>query len=282
MEKVVIEYNKKQKAEIGNNEIKKDTLTGYIYIIKSKKTEDVYIGSTIHPILKRFKQHIYNFGSGKCSSEQIIKYGDSFCELLETYNYNNVIELRNREKELIKNKRYKCTNIIWNTVEDDDIINDDSSANTNNNLLNYAIKEFPNAKNFEDCFDKDKITDEMKQKCLNKYYTDGAVYLLSELCDIGRSKRPIHCTDVNRLNFIIKRKGKWSKDISGKKIKKLIMPIIDIVYHGIYTKMVEKTGDIAEYMECIESLSPKRQKNDLKKLWIHVVCYFIINIRNLL
>ena len=35
--------------------------TGYIYIIKSKKTDDVYIGSTKHNILKRFKSHEHNY-----------------------------------------------------------------------------------------------------------------------------------------------------------------------------------------------------------------------------
>jgi hypothetical protein len=101
--------------------------TGYIYIIKSKKTDDVYIGSTKHTILKRFKYHErdFNEGKNKCSSKDIIKYGDAYCELLEKVIYDDIKELRNKEKEIIKSKKYNCVNIVWNTLEEDDVIDKD-------------------------------------------------------------------------------------------------------------------------------------------------------------
>lgn len=97
---------------------------GYIYIIKSKKTDNVYIGSTKHNILKRFKMHENNYAHdiNSCTSREIIKYGDAFVELLEKFEYNDIKELREREKDFIQSKKFPCVNISWNTKEDDDII----------------------------------------------------------------------------------------------------------------------------------------------------------------
>jgi hypothetical protein len=98
--------------------------TGYIYIIKSNKTDNVYIGSTKHNILKRFKSHEHDFAhnTNNCSSKEIIKYGDAYCEILEKIKYDDIKNLREREKEIIQSKKYKCINSMWNTLEEDDVI----------------------------------------------------------------------------------------------------------------------------------------------------------------
>jgi hypothetical protein len=92
----------------------KDYSKGLIYIIKSKNTDDVYIGSTIVPINTRFKKHLTNFRLNKLgkdnyvSSSKILEYGDCYIELLESYPCNDKIELLAREG--MHQQNIKCIN----------------------------------------------------------------------------------------------------------------------------------------------------------------------------
>lgn len=83
--------------------------TGYIYAIKSKMTNDVYIGSTTQSIHIRFiihksthKKYLLN-GLKYMSSYDIMDFGDAYIELLEQIEYNEKIELTNCEGFWIKN-----------------------------------------------------------------------------------------------------------------------------------------------------------------------------------
>jgi hypothetical protein len=55
-------------------------MIAYIYIIKSKNSPKVYIGSTIQTLENRFKGHK---NSKKVQSKYVIEQGDSTIELLE-------------------------------------------------------------------------------------------------------------------------------------------------------------------------------------------------------
>jgi hypothetical protein len=117
-----------------------------------------------------------------------------------------IAEKVKQEIELLKKdipKEYNHNNIINNTTNNNDnsiTNNNDNSINTTNNinLLQYINNNYPDAKNFEDCFKKENITDDMKKMCDNKYYYDGAVYLITELSTKDESTRPIHCADASR------------------------------------------------------------------------------------
>jgi hypothetical protein len=155
--------------------------TGYIYIIKSKKVDDVYIGSTKHTMLKRFKQHEYDFDTGKniCSSMNIIKYGDAYCELLENVKYDEINELRNKEKDIIQSKKYKCVNTKWNTSEDDDIVEDIKSEKKMKKKEEQLKEQNEISQKILTYFEKDKLYsyDEFRNKIkiiypLNDYIKD--------------------------------------------------------------------------------------------------------------
>jgi hypothetical protein len=106
-------------------ENKQDTKTGYIYKIVSESTDNIYIGSTIYSINKRFKGHLYDYkkrndiielkeGEGM-SSYSIIKYGNAKVELIEEVKYNDIKELHIREadhiminKDKVINKQLPC------------------------------------------------------------------------------------------------------------------------------------------------------------------------------
>jgi predicted RNA-binding Zn-ribbon protein involved in translation (DUF1610 family) len=86
----------------------KDYKKGKIYIIRSKQTDKVYIGSTIQRLCKRKGQHkekylkYLNGESNFVCSYDILKYDDWYLELLENYPCNSKEELLKREGELIQ------------------------------------------------------------------------------------------------------------------------------------------------------------------------------------
>ena len=80
-------------------------MKGNIYIITSKQTDKVYVGSTVKTLKKRFRDH----KSGKdCSSVEILKYGDAEIKLIECYECEDEEQLKNREGEY--QREYNCVN----------------------------------------------------------------------------------------------------------------------------------------------------------------------------
>jgi hypothetical protein len=142
--------------------------TGYIYIIRSKKTDNVYIGSTKHTILKRFKQHEheYDTGKNKCQSHNIIKYGDAFCEKLEIIKYDDIKELRNRERDIIQSNEYKCVNTMWNTREEDDVVHNEKTTKKSIKNIEKNTKDKIIAEKIIDIFELD--VEYSKDEFMNK------------------------------------------------------------------------------------------------------------------
>ena len=93
--------------------------SGKIYKIITNKTKDVYVGSTIKELSKRYCQHVYNYKNKinnkkynkKLSSYEILKHGECGCEikLIEEYKCNSSRELHKREEYWINNTKY-CVN----------------------------------------------------------------------------------------------------------------------------------------------------------------------------
>lgn len=84
-----------------------------IYVIRSYKTDNVYIGSTTQSLSKRFALHVGHFKSQKkyYSSFEILKYGDSYIELLEEYPCDTKEQLLRKEGELIRQTN-NCVNKV--------------------------------------------------------------------------------------------------------------------------------------------------------------------------
>lgn len=89
-------------------------MEGKIYIIKSKQSDKVYIGSTTQSLNVRLRCHKKDYKlylEGKRSfltSFEIIKFEDCCIELLEEYPCENKNQLHKREGEFIK--IYNCVN----------------------------------------------------------------------------------------------------------------------------------------------------------------------------
>ena len=90
---------------------------GKIYTIRSPQTDEIYIGSTIDTLSKRFYKHKNDFKrwkTGKYSyvtSYKILEYDDCYIELLEMCPCNNKMELTRKEGELIRANE-KCVNKV--------------------------------------------------------------------------------------------------------------------------------------------------------------------------
>ena len=96
-----------------------DYSQGKIYILKSKNTDDVYIGSTKETLEERFHLHMIHYYKWLrtkkyyCTSFEIIKQGEIYIELLENYPCETKKELRLKEGEYQRmmdcvNKRIEC------------------------------------------------------------------------------------------------------------------------------------------------------------------------------
>ncbi len=100
---------------------------GKIYKVFSKQTNDIYVGSTIQELKKRFGEHkkVYNdFINNKSyakSSVELMKYDDVEIELIELYPCKSELELRIREQYYIDTLKtsYNVINKI-NAVADKD------------------------------------------------------------------------------------------------------------------------------------------------------------------
>ena len=89
---------------------------GKVFSIRSHQTDDVYIGSTISPLSKRFACHKQGFKEWKVgkknrymASYEILKYDDAYIELIEEFNCNSRMELLKQEGKIIRSTE-NCVN----------------------------------------------------------------------------------------------------------------------------------------------------------------------------
>ena len=90
--------------------------TGKLYCIRSYKTDEIYIGSTMQKyISQRFGDHLKHYRKylrGErtyISSFKIIELGDAYVELIEDCGDISVMELRKKEGEKIRDEK-NCVN----------------------------------------------------------------------------------------------------------------------------------------------------------------------------
>lgn len=90
---------------------KRDYQNSKIYVIRSHKTKDIYIGSTTQEIAKRLIDHRTKFNqykNGTCNyitSFDVIKHNDAYIELIENYPCNSKKQLEQRESEIIESMK---------------------------------------------------------------------------------------------------------------------------------------------------------------------------------
>ena len=81
---------------------------GFVYKIISDNVNSVYIGSTTKPLKFRLSQHnsalkhYLNTQNRYISSIEVLIFGSCKIELIEEYQYNNINDLRKRERHYIE------------------------------------------------------------------------------------------------------------------------------------------------------------------------------------
>lgn len=116
-----------------------------IYIIKSKHTDMVYIGSTRRSLKSRFMLHksgykkwINNSGN-YVTVYDILKHDDAFIEPLETVSCRNDIELKQKEREYYEKYKSKCINKNRPHTTDEEKAIQRKHFNDRNNPIYNAI-----------------------------------------------------------------------------------------------------------------------------------------------
>ena len=98
---------------------------GKIYIIKSNKTDDVYVGSTCKKLYIRMFSHISQYKRSlldvkfrNCRSYKILKYSDAYIELIEDFPCKTKRELLDREGEITRQTPNHVNVIIQGRTND--------------------------------------------------------------------------------------------------------------------------------------------------------------------
>jgi len=144
---------------------------GKIYKITSLNTTDIYIGSTIHPLLcQRFSKHNSGYknwlkdnNKTYCSSYKVLKYGDCKIELIKLFPCSCIDELHAEEGK--HQRELKCVNknISGRTKKEYRIDNKEKKTEQNSE---YRINNKDNIKQYYQD-NKEKITDYKSE-----YYID--------------------------------------------------------------------------------------------------------------
>ena len=80
-----------------------DYKLGKIYQIWSPNTDEVYIGSTVQPLHKRFHDHKTTLTSKKyTTAREVLKCGEAKIELIEDYPCEKKSELNRREGQVMR------------------------------------------------------------------------------------------------------------------------------------------------------------------------------------
>ena len=84
---------------------------GKIYCIRSPNTEQIYIGSTVDTLCRRFSKH-KNSKTNQTQSKILFDAGDAYIELIELYPCNSKEELNKREGEIMRATLNCCNRYI--------------------------------------------------------------------------------------------------------------------------------------------------------------------------
>lgn len=178
---------------------------GKIYSIRSYSRPDlIYVGSTTQLLSIRFGKHKV---SNNTTSNQIIKIGDAYIELIENYSCNSRNELNKREGEIIRSM--DCVNKL---------------------IAGRTRKEYYN-ENIEELRQKDREYKSKNQEKIKKYREDN-----KEKMKQYRKDNSIKANDRSKLHYIKNKEYKLNYQKQYKEDNKLkLKQKIDCDCGGKYT-----------------------------------------------
>ena len=136
-------------------------------------------------------------------------------------NFNELLTIiKEQQKQL--NKSHELIQMV--IQENKDIIPRIGNNNISINVyLNEQCKDAMNLKDFVDNLD---ISLEDLKYTQQHGYVEGITNIFTkQLKDLQPTERPIHCSDIKRMQFYVKEDNMWLKDDEHKKIEKSIQDI---------------------------------------------------------
>jgi hypothetical protein len=136
-------------------------------------------------------------------------------------NFNELLTIiKEQQKQL--NKSHELIQMVMQ--ENKDII--PRIGNNNISINVYLNEQCKNAMNLKDFVDNLDISLEDLKYTQQHGYVEGITNIFTkQLKDLQPTERPIHCSDVKRMQFYVKEDNIWSKDDEHKKIEKSIQDI---------------------------------------------------------
>jgi len=200
---------------------------GRIYVIRSFKTDNIYIGSTTQKLCKRMDCHRakYKRWTNKLdcyyASFDIIKYRDSYIELYEKYPCNSKEELCKREGELIRNTE-KCINkaIAGRTSKE---YREDNKEKLNKNSIEWHKNDYNN--NPQKYKDKNKYQYEKNKEDRKEYQREYTRKNKQEIKIKAKEYREKHKETIakrKKEKIICNCGGTWTKGHGFKRHEKTI------------------------------------------------------------
>ena len=153
------------------------------------------------------------------------------------YKENTVISVNEENKdlkEMVKELMVKCTEL----AEKPTTIN-----NTQFNVMNYLNTECKDAMNLTDFIDAFEFSIKDLELLTTKGYQKSMEYtFIKQLCDMDKTKRPIHCSDKKRKSFYIKDNDVWEKDTNNEKLIRG-MKNLSFIHNNTLNKWKNKNTD---------------------------------------
>jgi len=165
---------------------------GKIYKLTSKKTDKIYIGSTVNSLTRRILGHIH--ASNKCSSNELINnYDDIEIELIEEFPCENREQLETRESYWIGKYHQTCINKLHKSNE---VVKGTKLLMYQNNdmflILNKETKSY-------ECIKKNTPNEKPPQDVFEVSITGQLSAFKQYLYDLERKKKKYHTAKEQRI-----------------------------------------------------------------------------------
>ena len=148
---------------------------------------------------------------------------------------NMFMNLMKQNSEVLE----KCTEL----AEKPTTINNTTNNNTQFNVMNYLNTECKDAMNLSDFIDSFEFSIKDLELLNTKGYQEVMENtFIKQLCDMDKTKRPIHCSDKKRKSFYLKDNDVWEKDKDNVKLIRG-MKNLSFIHNNTLDKWKNKNTD---------------------------------------
>jgi hypothetical protein len=195
-----------------------------------------------------------------------IDYKSLFLKLFEQNNELMNVITSQAEKS---NEMMTTLNGIIPTIGNNNNNNNTTNNNNQFNLQVFLTEDCKEALNFSDFVKKIQISfADLENQAENGYVKGISQLFMASMNELGKHKRPIHCTDAKRKTLYIKENDEWDKEGSLDILKKGIQEVTCRTY-GVLIQSKEdnaeeyRDGDSEFSGKCItiqQNLLPKHPR----------------------